>query len=129
MKQIALGVFALCLVIWVGPIVGNIFASAPVAKADVEAKDDGGYKHCRYWKPKALMSKSSGAIGHVTHVKRLKNNGPEECTYDVRLYLNGQLVMVEGMWDWELMWAPEKEVKVETSDPKTYVENLDFGGE
>jgi hypothetical protein len=99
--------------------------------ADAEDKDDGSYKSCRYWTTKQVVSKTSGALGNVINVKRIKSNGPKECSYDVRLYLNGQLVVVEHMWDWELMWAPEKEVKeaeAGTPDPKTYVENLDFGG-
>jgi hypothetical protein len=84
---------------------------------------------CKYWTTKMVMSTSSGSTGHVISGK-LDENG--YCQYNVRLSLDGQLVMVNEMRDYELMRAPARNAAEVAPDcpavsAEDRVEGLDFG--
>jgi hypothetical protein len=110
--------FALfALIVLASPLTG--------ARAEDEAKR---VQDCMFFSSRMVMSTSSGALGHIVSGNLEKG----KCYYDVRLHLAGQLLVVKGMRDYELAWAPEERkeeaaVEVKDPDPEEYVEHLDFG--
>jgi len=108
-------------------IVSLIFcATTAYAEEKLEKVQD-----CKYWNTRMVMSKTSGAVGHVISGK-LEG---QSCQYDVRFALkDGGLLMVVGLRDYELEWAPSftdggrGERKPEPQKaPEDYTGDLDFG--
>ena len=103
-------------------VLASVFCLATAAYAEEKIED------CTFWKSKLIMSKSSGAVGHVITGKL---SDTKQCQYDVRFYLGGQLVLVKAMRDYELMWAPpatDKTKPVVQKAPEDYFGGLEFGG-
>lgn len=83
-----------------------------------EEKSTGKISDCRYFSTRMIMSKSSGAVGHILTATRAKGRDDENCRYDIRLHLGDQLVTIKDVGDYEITWAPgtsEKKIKLDKS--------------
>jgi hypothetical protein len=86
-------------------------------------------KDCEFFSIEVVMSKTSGALGNVLNGAVKDDN----CLYDIRFHLAGQLVIVKGVRNYELTWPPmnsdtARRPPAPPRSPEDYVKGLDFGG-